>query len=308
MIGRAEKVVPASWVGKSLGSFLSYEMQLSKRMIRRLKGANCGITVNGRHQTVRYELKENDIVSVLTDFDRVLSYQAEDLEIEVLYEDESYFIVDKKPYMTMYPRFKGEMGSLANFSRAYLEQKGEKGGFFPLSRLDKGTSGLVLLAKSSLAASKMSQVSYKKAYHALVSGKAKNSDVLKNYLSEAPYSALREGPLFQVDNVGKWAELSYERLFYDEALDKSGLWVLLKTGRRHQIRVQLAHIGHSIVGDKRYGNRSIDYDRPLLHSAYLSFLSPMSEREITVFKPLHSYQEVDNIARWEDRFKEGRLL
>lgn len=308
MMKRFEKVVKASWEGKTLGSFLMYEMKLSKRMLRRLKAVSDGITVNGEHKTVRYLLKRNDKVSIASHLEKEMSYQAEEIDISVLYEDEDYFIVDKAPYMIMYPRYRGETGSLANFSRSYLEKKNEKGGFFPLSRLDKGTSGLVLLAKSNLAASKMNGVKFKKAYHALVSGKLLEGGILENYLKEAPYSTLREGPLFTVGKTGKWARLSYQSLFYDEDENKSGLWVLLETGRRHQIRVQLSHLGHTIVGDKRYGNNDFSYDRPLLHAAYLSFISPISGREISVFNPLHHYHEADNIARWEKFFEEGRLL
>lgn len=309
MSSQFEKIVENSWQDKSLGAFLTYEMKLSKRMIRRLKNTENGITVNGQHQTVRYSLNAGDKVSVVRHFEKTLTYQAQKLDITVLYEDESYFIVDKPPYITMYPRYLGELGSLANFSRSYLEEKGEKGGFFPISRLDKGTSGLVLLAKNSLAASRMSGKNYQKAYHALVNGKVSHSGVLENYIKEAPYSEQREGPLFEVGEAGKWAKLSYQALFYDETEAKTGLWVLLETGRRHQIRVQLSHLGHVIVGDRRYGDtNSLGYDRPLLHSAYLAFTSPMTGREISVYLPLHAYHEVDNIAKWEVKFKGGKLL
>lgn len=307
-MNRYSKNVSEFWHGKLLGSFLLTEMQLSKRMIRRLKSLEDGILVNGEPKTVRYTLKLGESVSVACTFNKKISYESEALEIPVCYEDEDYFIVDKPPYMTMYPRYLGEKGSLANFSRYYLERHGGIGGFFPISRLDKGTSGLVLLAKTAFAASALRKCRITKYYHALVTGECKEHGTLTNYLKQAPYSGMRDGALFEVhENEGKYAKLSYKRLFYDSQKDVSGLLIALVTGRRHQIRVQLSHLGHTILGDMRYGSKFSEYDRPLLHSTHLSFKSPISNKIIKVNLPLHSYHELDHIKVWEEYFKGGEL-
>ena len=307
-MNRYSKNVSEFWHGKLLGSFLLTEMQLSKRMIRRLKSLDDGILVNGVPKTVRYMLKFGETVSVASTFNKQVSYESEALDVAVCYEDEDYFVVDKPPYMTMYPRYLGEKGSLANFSKYYLEKNGGVGGFFSISRLDKGTSGLVLLAKTAFAASALRKCKITKYYHTLVTGECQEHGILTNYLKQAPYSGMRDGALFEVhEHEGEYAQLVYNRLFYHSQKNVSGVLVALVTGRRHQIRVQFSHLGHTILGDVRYGSQFTEYDRPLLHSTYLSFTSPISNKLIQVSLPLHSYHESDHIKAWEEYFEKGEL-
>lgn len=305
-----EKRVLKQQEGMLLGTFLSSVMGLSKTMIRRLKALPEGIMVNGEHRTVRYLLQAGDRVSVAMGVAKPLTYLAENKPLGICYEDRDYLIVDKPPHITMYPRYKGEGGSLANRVRGYLERQHEDGTFHPISRLDIGTSGLVVLAKHSLACAKLVPNQIKKYYQTVVSGKIEVGRRLEHLLVQAPYSGERDGALFQVhESEGKKAYLAFEPLFYDEALEASGLGVRLYTGRRHQIRVQLSHIGHPLLGDVRYGGPKAGFKRPLLHAAYVAFEHPFSHEKVEVFLPMHAYSEEEPLPLWPEFQKmRGGLL
>ena len=277
--------------GRLLRDVITSRMDVSKRLMKRCKAHPQGILVNGERRTVRYIVHAGDDIS------QAMAPSLEESDIihetnplTVVYEDDMLLVVDKPPGVTMFPRRRGERGSLAGAVLAHLEAQGEACTFHPVSRLDIGTSGLVLLAKNSFAAGVLSRQSAQKYYQCFAFGRLSSPLSLKGAICEAP-EALRHsvGPLFFVGSGGKASRTHVWPLAYVEALRATACWVRIDTGRRHQIRIHLAHQGHPLIGDVTYGGPPIAAARPLLHAAALTYQHPDDGRLMHHFLPMHTY-------------------
>lgn len=277
--------------GRLLRDVITSRMDVSKRLMKRCKAHPQGILVNGERRTVRYIVRAGDDISLAM----APSLEESDIihetnPLTVVYEDDMLLVVDKPPGVTMFPRRRGERGSLAGAVLAHLEAQGEACTFHPVSRLDIGTSGLVLLAKNSFAAGVLSRQRAQKYYQCFAFGHFSSPLSLNGAICEAP-EALRHsvGPLFFVGNGGKASRTHVWPLAYVEALRATACWVRIDTGRRHQIRIHLAHQGHPLIGDVTYGGPPIVAARPLLHAAALTYQHPDDGRPMHHFLPMHTY-------------------
>lgn len=277
--------------GRLLRDVITSRMDVSKRLMKRCKAHPQGILVNGERRTVRYIVRAGDDISLAM----APSLEESDIihetnPLTVVYEDDMLLVVDKPPGVTMFPRRRGERGSLAGAVLAHLEAQGEACTFHPVSRLDIGTSGLVLLAKNSFAAGVLSRQRAQKYYQCFAFGHFSSPLSLNGAICEAP-EALRHsvGPLFFVGNGGKASRTHVWPLAYVEALRATACWVRIDTGRRHQIRIHLAHQGHPLIGDVTYGGPPIVAARPLLHAAALTYQHPDDGRLMHHFLPMHTY-------------------
>lgn len=279
--------------GKTLREVIKNRMDVSKRLVKRCKAHEEGILVNGQRRTVRYIIKEGDMISLaMTPSEAPSDIIHEDKPLNIVYEDEALMVVDKPPGITMFPRRKGEKGSLAGVVLAHLEKNDEPCHFHPVSRLDIGTSGLVLLAKNSYAAGQLSKNRAVKCYQCFAYGKVEKPVYLNQSIGEVDVSFRQTtGALFAVQNTGKQCGTSVQPIYFDKQLYATALWVRIDTGRRHQIRVHLAHQGHPIIGDIAYGGPAIAANRPLLHAASLSYQHPLDGRWMHHFLGMHGYTQ-----------------
>ena len=183
------------------------------------------------------------------------------MELKVIYEDNHIIVVEKIPNIPTQEDKTGDT-SMMTLVKKYIKEKYNKPANVYLGlvhRLDRPVGGVMVFAKTSKAASRLSkQVRdkvFKKEYLAVVDGSfGKNSGTLENYL----YKDRKSNTSYVVSKdkkEAKFAKLDYEVLKYDKENNLSLLKIDLHTGRHHQIRVQLANIGHSIYGDQRYGAR-----------------------------------------------------
>ena len=284
--------VEAQDEGRLLKDVIASRMSVSKRLLKRCKHHPEGILVNGERRTVRYLVHAGDEISLamapaLADSDII----HEERPLAVVYEDDMVLVVDKPPGVTMFPRRRGERGSLAGAVLAHLEANGEACVFHPVSRLDIGTTGLVLLAKNSFAAGRLSKLRAEKCYQCFAYGRLEMPVHLTGNICEvAPAVRQAVGPLFFVSAQGKACSTHVRPLYYDASLRATACWVRIDTGRRHQIRVHLAHQGHPLVGDVTYGGPPLAAARPLLHAAALSYQHPDDGRLMHHFLPMHRYQ------------------
>ena len=182
-------------------------------------------------------------------------------KLKIIFEDNHIIVVEKKPNIPSQSDKTGDMDMLT-LVKQYIKEKYQKPGNVYLGlvhRLDRPVGGVIVFAKTSKAASRLSkQVRdkvFKKEYLAVVDGSfEKNSGTLENYL----YKDRKNNTSYVVSKDkkdAKFAKLDYEVLKYDKENNLSLLKIDLHTGRHHQIRVQLANVGHSIYGDQRYGTR-----------------------------------------------------
>jgi 23S rRNA pseudouridine1911/1915/1917 synthase len=248
---------------KTIKEFLR-EQKLSSGLVKKLKKIDNGITVNSVHQNVTYRLKENDILSlIITDFeDDTNEYLAPvDLPIDVIYEDENITVVNKPSGMPTHQSMNNHNNTLANALKFRYADKPYV--FRASNRLDKDTSGLVITANNryyaSMISEKIKMGNVNKVYIAVVSGRIEGNGII-----DAPIDRIGESIIKRVVRPdGESAVTEYEALLSTDEI--SLLRVMPKTGRTHQIRVHMAHIGHPIIGDALYFEKSEFISRQALH-------------------------------------------
>ena len=236
--------------GGRLSSVLREEMGMSMSLMNKLKWTD-RLLVNGVPCHTDYPVQPGDVVTASLP-DAVPEYPAEDGPLSVLYEDAHFLAVDKPAGMLIHPSRSCFTGTLANFVLGYYQKTGQTCAFHPITRLDRDTFGVVLLAKNShihgLMMALHREEKLRKTYFALVYGRPPEKGTI-----DAPI-ARREKPslLRYVDENGKPSLTTYRRL---ESWENHSLLELHPiTGRTHQLRVHCAHMGHPVLGDPQYGS------------------------------------------------------
>ena len=244
---------------------------MSTGLMNRLKWQD-KIFVNGKPERTDYPVVPGDVISVpLEEPDP--EYPAEDGPLTVLYEDDHLIAVDKPAGMLIHPSRSKFHGTLANFVIGYYQKTGQKCAFHPVTRLDRDTFGIVLLAKNAHAHALMQQTDLKKTYHALVLGNwEQEQGIIDAPIARRPLPSL----LREVNPEGKPCLTEYEVLERFASCTK----LLLRpvTGRTHQLRVHCAHLGHPILGDPQYGNEESGFGLPsqMLCAKKLEFTHPIT--------------------------------
>ena len=230
-----------------LSSFLRGELQMSYALMNKLKWGDW-IQVNGDPQRTNYPVKPGDVITVRMEEEEP-EFPAEDGPLTILYEDDHLLAVDKPAGMLIHPSRSKFDGTLANFVAGYYRRTGQKSAFHPLTRLDRDTFGIVLLAKTAHVHTLLQQTRVQKTYHALTFGwREEDSGII-----DAPI-ARRELPslLRYVSPEGKPSQTEFTVLERGDQICKLALRPI--TGRTHQLRVHCSHMGHPILGDPQYGS------------------------------------------------------
>lgn len=259
-----------------LSSFLRKELGLSAGLMNRLKWQNA-ILVNGVPRHTDYAVQPGDTVTVLLDEPKP-EYPAEDGPLTVLYEDEYLLAVDKPAGMLIHPSRSRIEGTLANLVVGYYQKTGQKSAFHPVTRLDRDTFGIVLLAKNSHAHSLMQAAALRKTYHALTfGGPAEDQGIIEAPIARKPLPSL----LREIRPDGKPSVTEYRVLERREAVCKLALSPI--TGRTHQLRLHCAHMGFPILGDPQYGSEAsqtysaaLGLTHQLLCARTLEFTHPLT--------------------------------
>ncbi len=233
-----------------LSSFLREEMELSAGLMNRLKWQDL-LFVNGTPVHTDYAVQPGDVITVPLD-EPTPEYPAQEGALTVLYEDEHLLAVDKPAGMLIHPSRSRNTDTLANFVLGYYEKTGQRSAFHPLTRLDRDTFGIVLLAKNAHIHGKLNdlhlQGAFTKTYHALVYGcPEKEGGIIDAPIARLPLPSL----LRQVHPDGKPSQSAYTLLERTGNISKLALRPL--TGRTHQLRVHCAYMGFPILGDPQYG-------------------------------------------------------
>ena len=240
---------------KNLRSILKDELNISSRLFNKIK--NKYVFVNGEHAIYYKDLNVNDVVEVDFSYDddnynNIVSNP--DIKFEIVYEDDWLLIVNKGANLPVHPSLNHYDISLSNGIRAYFDKIGLNKTVRLVNRIDKDTTGLVVIAKCEYIQEslikQMSDNSFIKEYIAIARGLVDSSGVI-----DFPI-ARKDGSIIErcVDLVrGENAITNYVRLDYNPELDISLVKCRLLTGRTHQIRVHFAYIGHPLLGDSLYG-------------------------------------------------------
>lgn len=230
-----------------LSSFLRGEMGMSAGLMNRLKWKE-SILVNGTPQHTGYMVTPGDVITALLD-EPEPEYPAEEGNLTVLYEDAHFLAVDKPAGMLIHPSRNRNTGTLANLVAGYYRRTGQKCAFHPVTRLDRDTFGVVLLAKNSHIHSAMQQTAFRKTYYALTfGGPAVDAGVIDAPIARKPLPSL----LREISPAGKPSVTEFSVLERRDGVCKLALVPV--TGRTHQLRLHCAYRGFPILGDPQYGS------------------------------------------------------
>lgn len=255
------------------------ERGVSSRLIRRsVKSEN--IYLNGKLIKKNKKLKVNDIISLKFE-DEEPNGKVEKKALDILYEDDDLILINKEPFIVTHTAKDDSDGTLLNYLLGYFDENNIKRKVRFVNRLDRDTSGIVVACKNSFTQDKISgdfRDKVEKKYLAICSGIFKE----KEGIIDAPIATSEDNIRREVNYViGKKSITSYKVL---EEYDKMSLVMLtLYTGRTHQIRVHLSHLGHPIIGDSLYGEKSELINRQALHSYSIKFKLPRNDKEIEIF-------------------------
>ncbi len=285
--------------GLLLKTLLKERLGISHRALVALKERENGILLNGKHATVRAVLRENDRILLHTEDQREDVNEAIlplPLPVSVLYEDGDICICEKPSGMPTHPSFRHRDDTLANaLAYRYSDRPFV---FRAITRLDRETDGLVLLAMHKAAASALSLSLQKgelqKEYLALVHGKPAPEGVISARIRRESDSLIKRC-VTENEAEGDAAVTRYITLA--EGDGASLVRVFPETGRTHQIRVHMASIGHVLLGDTLYGAPEGVFPRVALHAARLSFPHPITREPLSFLSPLAPDMQKEAIAR-----------
>ena len=264
---------------------LKEQFLLSDRLITKLKKAN-KIYLNSLPTYTKKSVTVGDTVSVLIDFEEDNSnIVASNIPLNIIYEDDYLLVLNKPANIAIHPSILHFDNSLSNGVKFYFDKLGLKKKIRIVNRLDRNTSGIVILAKNEYIQEclikQMKTNEFKKEYLAIAKGILESKSGTLNF----PI-ARKEGSIIErtVSSDGDSAITHYDVV--KEFNNLSLVHIVLETGRTHQIRVHFSHIGHPILGDTLYGSPSKLINRQALHSYKLTFIHPVTKKVVSLEAPL----------------------
>lgn len=266
--------------GIKLREVLYDRMRLSGRLTRKLK-RNKSIFVNNHRISLGSNLRRGDVVRVVM-AEEVNKFEPQDIPISLVYEDMDIIIINKQPNIVVHPTKGHADNTIANGLANYIQRTGQSFKIRFINRLDRDTSGLLMIAKNPFAQQELSNQMQRnlveKKYVAVVEGKLERD---RGTIDE-PIGLTESDPIHRmVIEDGQRSITHYELV--EGYGDASLVRLTLETGRTHQIRVHMKHIGHSLIGDELYGKVNKDLiNRQALHAETLKFLQPRTGEEIFV--------------------------
>lgn len=256
------------------------ENNISRKTLTRIKFDSDGsIKVNCREENVRYLLKKNDIVEITLPSENFSEFvRFIDKDINIVYEDSYFLIVNKEINLPSIPSRNLEDESLLERINYYFKSKSINTIPHIVTRLDKNTSGLVLIAKHRHIHALFSNLQIDKYYTALVNGKVEDNEIIEAPIRRVSSSIIER----EVGEGGEFAKTEYWLEEYIPAKDISVVKLKLYTGRTHQIRVHMKYKGYPLLGDGLYGGDVRLITRQALHCNNLIFNHPITGEIVNV--------------------------
>ncbi len=258
--------------GKMVRQVLRNRFRFSRRMFRRLKEARA-VEVNGDTVFITSRVYEGDRIRVRLPGDEGAGVEPQPVPVHLVYEDEDIAVIDKQPGVVVHPTKHDPDHTLANGLAHHWQERGEFHLIRPVTRLDRDTSGLLVFAKHPHAharlSAQMQQKRYRRDYVAVVHGRLHSGQGSV----DQPIARSRTHPRLRTVSPEGAKALTHYRVL--ERFPQATLIRLrLETGRTHQIRVHMAHLGHPLLGDTMYGGKGDRIGRQALHALHLSLYHP----------------------------------
>lgn len=266
---------------ENIKQVLKEEFSMSARLITKLKLSK-QIFLNNQPTHINQKLEVGSLITVDLNFEETCdNIVPTEINLEILYEDEGILIINKPPFVPVHPSMDHFKDSLSNGIKYYFNSIGLKRKIRPVNRLDKNTSGIVIFAKNEYIQEclikQMKLGTFKKEYLALVKGTLnKNKQTINEPIARKQDSIIER--CISQDGDKAITEVELIKTFDGYSLIKCNL----KTGRTHQIRVHMSHIGHPILGDDLYGKKSTLINRQALHAYRITFIHPINKNKIEI--------------------------
>lgn len=258
-----------------LRDVLKSQMRISHSLLTKLKVQH-KIKVNGAATFTNYRLQAGDQVTVDIALGEENNIEPLNLPLDIIYEDMDLLVINKPPGIAVHPGKDRSIGTLANAVTHYWAKQGHISLFRPINRLDKHTSGLILIGKSQYAHQaifrQQKQGLLRRSYQALVEGLVQDDSGSINLPIAHPDPEHSQKRLVQSGGKPALTHFTVMKRYPGYTL----LAITLGSGRTHQIRVHLSHVGHPVLGDTLYGRPSQFIQRQALHAGQLSFQQPRS--------------------------------
>ena len=260
----------------------------SAALIRRLRHTEQSILKNGSPVYTTYRLDEGDSLTVtLPEEHGSENIVPVPMDLDIRYEDRDLLVVNKAAGVPIHPSQGNHDNTLANGIAWYLGEKGEAATYRAINRLDRDTTGLLILARHALSACMLSEMvrthAIRRCYLAAASGLVPPEGVIDAPIARAGDSTIERCVDFE---RGDSARTHYRTLCYNRDTDCSLVELRLETGRTHQIRVHMKHIGHPLPGDFLYNPDYRLIGRQALHSWQLDFIHPIKKEPLHFEAPL----------------------
>lgn len=262
----------------TLKEILLDKLNFSVRSLSKMKREQ-SVFVNKEFKKPSTKIKNGDLIEVKIE-EEMSNFESQDLNLDVIYDDFDIIMVNKPPFMVVHPTKSHNDKTIANGVTHYIIEKKENIKVRFVNRLDMNTSGLVIVAKNAYAhhtlSSDMSQDKVEKKYITVVKGIVKKDH---GTINEPIYRQAEDSIKRVIDERGQASVTHYKVL--ERLKDATVLEVKLETGRTHQIRVHMNHIGHGIIGDELYGyvDESL-INRQALHAYSLVFEQPRTKEKL----------------------------
>ena len=267
--------------GRPIKDILKKRLSVSSRLLTKLKKAE-NILLNDSYAKYHEKVYKGDIIKIIME-EEPNQFEPQSMPFEIVHEDIDLIIINKQPGIVSHPTKSHPDYTIANAAVYYITSKGADHRIRFVNRLDMDTSGLLIIAKNAYS-------------HHIISEQMQEDRIQKKYITfvkgvvEADFGTI-DAPIYRetddtikrtVDERGQYSVTKYKVL--ERFKDATKLEIELLTGRTHQIRVHMAHIGHSIIGDTLYGDESNPYnmDRQALHAFYLKLYQPRYNTELEV--------------------------
>lgn len=265
--------ISSEYRGREIREFLK-SFGVSSSLLAKLKRTKNGITVNGEFARAIDTLNENDILKIIIANSGNMPSPTK-MDIEICYEDRDIIVLNKPPFLPVHESRNHIGDTLSNFVAYHLGKESENTAFRAVFRLDRDTSGLVMVAKNELAAAKLAG-KVKKDYYAVVGKVIKAGGIIDEPIARCGDSIIKRC----ISSEGERAVTHYEPVSIKDGA--SLLKINLETGRTHQIRVHFAHIGAPLLGDSLYGGDCSRINRQALHCKTIYFNHPITEEEMVI--------------------------
>ena len=292
--------VTEEFTGERIDSFIAMETELSRSAAQKLIESG-DILLSGTPVSKKYAVKEGDIISITLPEVKESTVEAENIPLDIIYEDEDVAVINKPSGMVVHPAPGNYSGTLVNALLYHMKDSlsGIGGVLRPgiVHRIDKDTSGLLVIAKNDFSHKALSLDLEKhevtREYHMLVKGGFKNdSGKIDLPIGRHPVDRKRMAVLLSPDAHAKEAVTHYEVL--ERFGDITYVKAYLETGRTHQIRVHFSHMGHPLIGDEVYSGSKIRFEKlhaplldgQILHAKKLSFTHPRTNEKMEFQSPL----------------------